>query len=183
MSNLRISLEPRSIAACLDLPSDLEFIEQPLQHQVDVYTAAKTNDIILDLAPTGTGKTKAGLSVLLHSRQGNAIYIAPTNALIEQQTKAAEDFVRDAGLPHVVKPASARHVKDWPDDRVGYRSGEKLYNVLREPATIFPECGGGRPLLLITNPDIFYYAAFSIQFTRSQQHRQRFLQQFFNRNF
>ena len=160
MSNLRIDLEPRSISACPNLPSDLKFMGQALQHQVDVYTAAKTSDIILDLAPTGTGKTKAGLSVLLHNHQSNAIYIAPTNALIEQQTKAAEDFVRDAGLPHIVKPASARHVKDWPDDRVGKRSGEKLYNVLREPATIFPECGGGKPLLLITNPDIFYYATF-----------------------
>lgn len=160
MSNLQISLEPRSIAACVNLPPALQFMGQALQHQVDVYTAAKTSDIILDLAPTGTGKTKAGLSVLLHNRQGNAIYIAPTNALIEQQTKAAEDFVRDAGLPHVVKAASARHVKDWSNDRVGHRSGEKLYNVLREPATIFSECGGGRPLLLVTNPDIFYYAAF-----------------------
>lgn len=32
--------------------------------------------------------------------------------------------------------------------------------MLREPATIFPECGGGKPLLLVTNPDIFYYATF-----------------------
>jgi CRISPR-associated endonuclease/helicase Cas3 len=164
MSNLKIKLEPRSIAACPnpDLPSDLAqaFMNQTLQHQVDVYKAAETNDIILDLAPTGTGKTKAGLSVLHHNSKSNAVYIAPTNALIEQQTEAAEKFVRDAGLPHIVKAASARHIKSWRDDLVGNRSGEKLYNVLREPATIFPECGGGRPILLVTNPDIFYYATF-----------------------
>jgi len=164
MSNLTINLEPRSIAACSnpDLPSDLAqaFINQTLQHQVDVYQAAETHDVILDLAPTGTGKTKAGLSVLHHNRNRNAVYIAPTNALIEQQTKAAEDFVRDAGLPHLVKAASAKDIKTWRDDLVGRRSGEKLYNVLREPATIFPECGGGRPILLVTNPDIFYYATF-----------------------
>jgi CRISPR-associated endonuclease/helicase Cas3 len=97
--------------------------------------------------------------VIDHNRDRNAIYIAPTNALIEQQTESAEGFLKAAGLPHVVKAASAKHVREWPDDRVGKRPGEKLYNILREPATIFPECGG-RPLLLVTNPDIFYYAAF-----------------------
>jgi CRISPR-associated endonuclease/helicase Cas3 len=160
MDNLKIKLEPASISACPELPPEQEFMGQALQHQVDVYESSKNHDIILDLAPTGTGKTKAGLSVLLHNPQRNAIYIAPTNALIDQQTEAAEQFVRDANLPHLVKAASARQVNSWPDDRVGKRSGEKIYNVLREPATIFPECGGGRPILLVTNPDIFYYAAF-----------------------
>lgn len=159
MSNLKINLEPRDIAACPNPPPDIAFIEHALQHQVDVYEAAEHHDIILDLAPTGTGKTKAGLSVLKYNRDHNAVYIAPTNALIEQQTKAAEQFVRDAGLPHIVKAASAKHIRSWTNERVGKRSGEKLYNVLREPASIFPECGG-RPLLLVTNPDIFYYAAF-----------------------
>ncbi len=160
MNNIKINLEPRSIAACPNLPSDLEFMGQALQHQVDVYEAARSHDIILDLAPTGTGKTDAGLSVLKHNSQRNAVYVAPTNALIEQQTRAAQAFVRKANLPHIVKAASAKHVKEWTDDRVGKRSGEKLYNVLREPATVFPECGGGRPLLLVTNPDIFYYSTF-----------------------
>jgi CRISPR-associated endonuclease/helicase Cas3 len=159
MSHLKINLEPRDIAACPNPPVDIAFMGRALQHQVDVYEAAKDHDIILDLAPTGTGKTKAGLSVLKYNRDRNAVYIAPTNALVEQQTNAAEEFVRDAGLPHVVKAASAKHIRSWTNDRVGKRSGEKLYNVLREPATIFPECGG-QPLLLVTNPDIFYYAAF-----------------------
>jgi CRISPR-associated endonuclease/helicase Cas3 len=159
MSHLKINLEPRDIAACPNPPADIAFMGQALQHQVDVYKAAEYHDIILDLAPTGTGKTKAGLSVLKYNRDRNAVYIAPTNALIEQQTKAAEEFVRDAGLPHVVKAASAKDIKIWPNERVGKRSGEKLYNALRETATMFSDCGG-RPLLLVTNPDIFYYAAF-----------------------
>lgn len=163
MSSLKIQLEPRSIATSPnpDLPAELlnAFEHGVLQHQAEVYEAATTHDIILDLAPTGTGKTKAGLSVIYHNRDRNAIYIAPTNALIEQQTEAAKKFIHAAGLPHVVKAASARHVKEWSDDRVGHRSGEKLYNVLREPATIFPECAG-RPILLVTNPDVFYYSTF-----------------------
>lgn len=165
MSSLKIQLEPRSIATCPnpDMPSELlnAFEYGVLQHQADVYEAAKTHDIILDLAPTGTGKTKAGLSVLNHepNKERNAIYIAPTNALIEQQAEAAQKFVDASGLPHIVVAASAKQVREWPDNRVGPRPGEKIYNLLREPATIFPEYGG-RPLLLVTNPDIFYYAAF-----------------------
>jgi len=158
-NQLKISLEPASIAACVDVPPELAFMGKVLQHQVDVYTAAKTHDLILDLAPTGTGKTNAGLSVLKHNPNRNAIYIAPTNELIEQQSIAATEFVKKAGLPHIVKAASATHINSWSNERVGYRSGEKLYNVLRQPATIFPECKE-QPILLVTNPDIFYYATF-----------------------
>ncbi len=158
--NIFIQLEPRSIAACESLPNRLSFMGNALQHQVDVFEQSLNADIILDLAPTGTGKTKAGLTVLLHNPNQNAVYIAPTNALIQQQREAAEKFVKDAGLPHVVKSASAKEIKNWSDDKVGKRSGEKLYNVLRNPATIFPEVGANKPILLVTNPDIFYYATF-----------------------
>lgn len=164
MNNLQIALEPAQIAACTetDLPEALKkvFGGQALQHQVDVYNAAKDHDLILDLSATGTGKTKAGFSVILENPTRNVVYVAPTNALVEQQSIAAEKFVKAAGLPHVVKAASAKHVKSWPNDRVGRRAGEKIYNVLQDPSTLFPECGGGRPILLVTNPDIFYYAAF-----------------------
>ncbi|NMG60308.1 type I-D CRISPR-associated helicase Cas3' [Geitlerinema sp. P-1104] len=164
MKPLNLTLEPADIAVGNDvgLPAGLKrvFGSTILQHQRALYEAAKTHDVLIDLAPTGTGKTKAGLSVICENPQGNAVYIAPTNALIDQQTAAAEAFVAAAGLPHVVKAASARQIQSWRSDRVGGRSGEKLYNVLREPSILFPECGGGRPLLLVTNPDIFYYAAF-----------------------
>ncbi|MCW6035627.1 type I-D CRISPR-associated helicase Cas3' [Spirulina subsalsa FACHB-351] len=160
MNKLEIQLESAFIAKCLEIPSELQScMPNALQHQVDVFNVAETHDIILDLAPTGTGKTEAGLSVLKHNPHRNAVYIAPTNALIEQQTQAAKEFVKKAGLPHIVKAASAKHIQTWSDQRVGTRSGEKLYNVLREPATIFPECSGN-PTLLVTNPDIFYYATF-----------------------
>ena len=160
---ISICLEAKTIPECQKLPDDLAFMGRALQHQVDVFEAsAHDYDIILDLAPTGTGKTKAGLSALLHQPNRNAIYIAPTNALIEQQTKAAEEFIRDSQgkLNHVVKAVSAKEVRQWSNDRVGFRPGEKLYNLLRNPATIFPEVGENRPLLLVTNPDIFYYATF-----------------------
>jgi CRISPR-associated endonuclease/helicase Cas3 len=156
-----IELEARNIAACLSLPQELAFMGKALQHQVDVFEQVRDHDIVIDLAPTGTGKTQASFTVLLHesNQNQNAVYIAPTNALVEQQKQAAENFVRQAGLPHFVVAASAKEVRNWPS-QVGTRSGEKIYNLLRNPATVFPEVGGGRPVLLVTNPDIFYYAAF-----------------------
>lgn len=162
MSNQRLvmRLEPRSISACASLPDELSFMKNALQHQVDVFEQSKDADIILDLAPTGTGKTNAGLTVLKHQPNKSAVYIAPTNALIEQQTEAAKKFVSDANLPHVIKSASAKDIKSWSNDKVGSRSGEKLYNVLRNPATVFPDVGANTPIILVTNPDIFYYATF-----------------------
>lgn len=159
---LSITLEAKRIAACIAPPPELTFIGQALQHQVDVFQKARDHDIILDLAPTGTGKTKAAFTVLLHecNRNQNAVYIAPTNALVEQQKQAAKEFVNRAGLPHFVIAASAKEVKIWSNDKVGVRPGEKIYNLLRNPATIFPEVGVNRPVLLVTNPDIFYYATF-----------------------
>ncbi|MDX2239441.1 MAG: type I-D CRISPR-associated helicase Cas3' [Leptolyngbyaceae cyanobacterium bins.302] len=160
---ISIQLEPKSIAACPDPPTVLkDCLKNALQHQVDVFEAAKDNDIVLDLAPTGTGKTKAGLSVLLHQPNRNAIYIAPTNALIEQQSKAAKQFIQatNGKLNHHVQPVSAKEIRQWSSDRVGIRAGEKLYNLIRNPASIFPGVGANRPLLLVTNPDIFYYATF-----------------------
>ncbi|WP_413167532.1 type I-D CRISPR-associated helicase Cas3' [Capilliphycus salinus ALCB114379] len=157
---LTITLEPKSISACSALPQELQFMGRALQHQVDVFEQSRNCDIILDLAPTGTGKTNAGSSVLLHQPNKSAVYIAPTNALINQQKAALEKFVADAGLPHVVKSASAKEIKAWNNNQVGKRSGKKIYNLLRNPATIFPEVGANRPILLVTNPDIFYYATF-----------------------
>ena len=98
-SHITIELETKSIASC-EPPEDLKFLGHTLQHQVEVFEKSRDHDIIMDLAPTGTGKTKAGLSVLLHNRDRSAIYIAPTNALVEQQTEAAKQFVKDAGLNH-----------------------------------------------------------------------------------
>jgi CRISPR-associated endonuclease/helicase Cas3 len=165
--SLSIYLEAKSIAACpkQNVPQKMHFMSvagDVLKHQVDVFQKSLDHDIILDLAPTGTGKTKAAFTVLLRepNRHQNAIYIAPTNALVEQQKLAAENFVKSANLPHFVIAASAKEVRQWSKDKVGSRPGEKIYNLLRNPATIFPEVGANRPVLLVTNPDIFYYATF-----------------------
>src|SRR3712207_2355072 len=105
MANQKLvtKLEPRSIFACASPPDKISeishvFRHQVLQHQVDVFEKSRDADIILNLAPTGTGKTKAGFTVLLHKPTKSAVYIAPTNALVEQQREAAENFVKEANL-------------------------------------------------------------------------------------
>jgi CRISPR-associated endonuclease/helicase Cas3 len=80
--------------------------------------------------------------------------------LVEQQREAADKFVKEAGLTHFVISASAKEIRKWSNDGVGSRQGKKLRNVLRNPATVFPEIGADRPVLVVTNPDIFYYATF-----------------------
>jgi len=42
---LVIILEPKSIAACVDLPPELAFMGQALQHQVEVFEQARNHDI------------------------------------------------------------------------------------------------------------------------------------------
>jgi len=151
---MQIELAGSWIRQADHLPEALHFMQQALWHQTEVYRAAQAADIILDLAPTGTGKTQAGLLTLLHQPAKHAVYIAPTNALIQQQAEAARRFLAKAGLPHLVVEANAAAIRDWPGTQ---RPGEKLRNLLRNPGHFFPEAYG-RPVLLITNPDIFYYA-------------------------
>lgn len=174
-----VELESQNIAACTQLPTDLAFMGRALQHQVEVFEKAVDHDIIINSSATGTGKTKAAFTVLVRKKNRNkhAVYIAPTNALVEQQKLAAEEFVKQAGLPHIVIAASAKDVRKWPSNKVGIRPGEKIYNLLRNPATIFPEVGGNRPVLLITNPDIFYYATF---FAYSRLDRVNIASQFYS---
>ena len=177
--SISIQLEAKTIAKSAFIPDELAFMKETLlQHQLDVFLEAKNNDLILDLAPTGTGKTKAGLSVLLHNPHKSAIYIAPTNALITQQTQAAKEFIAEAKLPHIVISASAKEIKKWSNEQVGPQSGEKLYNLLRNPATIFPEIREKQPVLLVTNPDIFYYATF---FAYNRLDKDNIASQFYNK--
>jgi CRISPR-associated endonuclease/helicase Cas3 len=154
---MKIMLEGTTIGVCQQVPAELTFLQEPnrpvLAHQVHLYQQSAQSDILFDLAPTGTGKTQAGLLALLHNPTQAAVYIAPTNALLAQQAEAARTFVKKAKLPHYVIEASAKDIREWEGSE---RPGEKLNRVLQSPATYFKEAEN-RPILLVTNPDIFYY--------------------------
>src|SRR5262249_2627397 len=135
----------------------------PLQHQLDTVLALAEHDLVINAFPTGTGKTKAALLWLLDHPRANTLLIAPVNELVRQHARDAEQFVKDAGLPHAVAAVDAAHLRQLPPE-LGRRPGERFYRILTNPA-LLPETQppGGRtkpPLLLVTNPDLFYYGVF-----------------------
>ena len=74
-----------------------------------------------------------------------------------------EQFIAAAGLPHVVESVDAAFLRELPGD-LGKRPGERFYRILTNPASL-PKLRDSRqsvkpPLVLVTNPDLFYYAVF-----------------------
>lgn len=138
-------------------------LPHPLQHQIETAAALATRDMVINAFPTGTGKTKAALLWLLEQPQANTLLIAPVNELVRQHAQDAEQFVAAAGLPHVVESVDAAFLRTLPEN-LGNRPSERFYRILTNPASL-PRMRQGRhatkpPLLLVTNPDLFYYGVF-----------------------
>ena len=109
-SGIHIHLEAdyQRLAMLGTIPADVSrILPHPLQHQVDTFTALQEHDLVINAFPTGTGKTKAALLWLLQHPHANALLIAPVNELVRQHAKDAQQFVDDAGLPHVVAAVDA----------------------------------------------------------------------------
>jgi CRISPR-associated endonuclease/helicase Cas3 len=141
----------------------LQVVPSPLQHQVDTVTALAKHDLVINAFPTGTGKTKAALLRLLDYPRSNTLLIAPVNELVRQHARDAQQFVDDAGLPHVVVAVDAAYLRQLPAG-LGRRPGDKFYRILTNPV-LLPEMQNYQestkpPLLLVTNPDLFYYGVF-----------------------
>lgn len=138
-------------------------LPHPLQHQVETAAALATHDMVINAFPTGTGKTKAALLWLLDHPQANTLLIAPVNELVRQHAQDAEQFVAAAGLPHVVESVDAAFLRTLPKD-LGKRPSERFYRILTNPASLPKMRDAQRtvkpPLLLVTNPDLFYYGVF-----------------------
>ena len=138
-------------------------VSSPLQHQVDTVTALEKHDLVINAFPTGTGKTKAALLRLLDHPRSNTLLIAPVNELVRQQARDAQQFVHDADLPHVVVAVDAAYLRQLPAG-LGRRPGDRFYRILTNPV-LLPEMQNYQestkpPLLLVTNPDLFYYGVF-----------------------
>ncbi|MCL6636101.1 MAG: type I-D CRISPR-associated helicase Cas3', partial [Peptococcaceae bacterium] len=133
-------------------------MELLLAHQWQTYLAVRDADLVLNTASTGTGKTTAALLGLLHFPGSNVLFIAPTNALVQQHAEDVRQFVFKHGLPHLVAGVQAEVLRELPAEPAD-RSGEKLYRLVAGPAQILQDQRGFQaPLILVTNPDIFYYA-------------------------
>ena len=161
---VRLGAEYQRLAAAEEVSAKVrKVLPLPLQHQLDTVVALTNYDMVINAFPTGTGKTKAALLWLLDHPQANTLLIAPVNELVRQHARDAEQFVKDAGLPHAVTAVDAIYLRQLPPE-LGKRPGERFYRILTNPA-LLPEIQEFEkrtkpPLLLVTNPDLFYYAIF-----------------------
>lgn len=131
--------------------------------------------IVLNTYATGSGKTKAALLYLHELRKrgvrgANCLFIAPTNELIEQHARDIREFCARNDLDYQVLPLTRRYMDDYaeaiaqssPDIT---RRAAKMVEVLRDPRSLEDASGQAaspqRPYILVTNPDIFYYAVFN----------------------
>lgn len=154
----------------------------PLYHQQRTYEALKANDLVINTYNTGTGKTRASLLRLFDLKNENVLFIAPTNELIHQHANDIREFVEEHELNFYVAEVTGQKLREWEViDDPGYRvrNPRKLHELIQNPRVYFPEVPQSRPLILVTNPDIFYLCFYGVysQLDRANLFR-HFLQDF-----
>jgi len=163
---IKLTLQPQAEKLAAENPWDFE--EQPLYHQWRTYEALADTNLVVNTYNTGTGKTRASLLHLfrLQARErqrANVLFIAPTNALIHQHAEDIQEFVERHHLDFFVLEINAARLRKIME---GQRPGETLQRLIQNPLTYAEALGiplddyRKRPLILVTNPDIFYYALF-----------------------
>ena len=128
----------------------------PLDHQMRTYEALRQYDLVMNAYNTGTGKTIASLLPLHDLRGKNVLFIAPTNALIQQHSEDIQEFVNDYNLDFKVQPITAQTVREIEQSN---RPGRTLHYFIRNYLK-YDDDTHRHPLILVTNPDIYYYAMF-----------------------
>ena len=137
----------------------------PLYHQQRTYAALKANNLVINTYNTGTGKTRAALLRLFDAKNDNVLFIAPTNELIHQHANDIRDFVEEHGLDFCVAEVTGQKLREWEViDDPGYRlrNPRKLHELIQNPSAYFREITRQAPLILVTNPDIFYLCFYGV---------------------
>jgi CRISPR-associated endonuclease/helicase Cas3 len=159
-----IHLQSQSEKLAPENPWDLE--HQPLYHQLRTYEALQEHDLVANTYNTGTGKTIASLLRLfdLDGQGKSVLFIAPTNALIQQHAEDIEGFVDEHELDFRVLRVHAARLREMMEQ--GDRPGETLQRLIQNPLTYYdalgipPDDHRKLPIVLVVNPDIFYYALY-----------------------
>jgi CRISPR-associated endonuclease/helicase Cas3 len=137
----------------------------PLYHQQRTYEALKANDLVINTYNTGTGKTRASLLRLFDLKNKNVLFIAPTNELIHQHANDIREFVEEQELNFYVAEVTGQKLREWEVvDDPGYRlrNAKKLHELIQNPRDYFPKMTRRAPLILVTNPDIFYLCFYGV---------------------
>ncbi len=150
-----------------------------LYHQWRTYHALQTHSLVVNTYNTGTGKTRASLLHLLDpkTRGKNVLLIAPTNELIAQHVGDVRSFIQRAKLDYHVIPVDAKELRALPNQDEHERVGEKLNRLIQNPRDYGFE--GRKPIVMVTNPDIFYYALYFSAYNRHD--RRNLFEQFISR--
>lgn len=147
---------------------------KPLYHQVRTFDALAEDDLVINAYNTGTGKTIAALLQLfrLQGQGKNVLFIVPTNALLHQHAKDIHRFVLEHDLGFLVAEVHASKLRAIMEDQ---RPGETLQRLIQNPLTYATALGleaddhRKRPMVLVVNPDIFYYALYFRYGTHDQR--------------
>lgn len=138
----------------------------PLYHQQRTVEALREYDLVMNTYNTGTGKTVASLLHLfdLNNTGKNVLFIAPTNALLAQHAEDIEKFVHENKLDFKVLQVSAADVRTLRLAQnpgvTPTRPGEVLQRLIRNYLEFEQEATRRQPIILVVNPDIFYYALY-----------------------
>jgi len=132
-----------------------------LLHQQETLDALAHHPVVLNCAMTGAGKTRAShLGIQTYASGQNVLYIAPTNALVQQHESDAKAFVLKHGLSHHVISITGEVLTQIRATSNGiYRNSEALHQVIQNPRSfdhIFKLGDIKAPLWMITNPDLVW---------------------------
>ncbi len=160
---ITLHLLPQSEKLAPENPWGLE--HPPLYHQWRTHRALHKHHLVVNAYNTGAGKTIASLLHLfdLDGQGKHVLFIAPTNALLHQHAEDIRAFVEKHHLDFLVAEVHASLLRQMME---GQRPGETLQRLIQNPLTyaealgIPPDDYRKRPLILVTNPDIFYYALY-----------------------
>lgn len=155
MTTIRLQAQSEKLAR----ENPLNLKHWPLYHQLRTLEALRTHDVVMNTYNTGTGKTVASLLYLfdLRGSRKNVLFIAPTNALLAQHAADIERFVIDNGLEFKVRQVTADEIRAI---ETGLRPGETLQRLIRNYLEYDAKATYRKPLILVVNPDIFYYALY-----------------------
>lgn len=161
---ITIHLLPQSEKRAVANPYDLN--PWPLYHQMRTMEALRDHDLVMNTYNTGTGKTVASLLHLfaLNGTNKNVLFIAPTNALLAQHATDIQAFVTKNNLNFAIKRVTAAEIRtmerEQRPDQSRLRPGETLQRLIHNYLEFEPGEVVRKPLILVVNPDIFYYAIY-----------------------
>ncbi len=159
----KVTLQSQSEKLAPSNPWGLE--HPPLYHQWRTHQALQKHDLVVNAYNTGTGKTIASLLHLfdLNGQGKHVLFIAPTNALLHQHAEDIRAFVEKYKLDFLVAEVHASLLRQMMENQ---RPGETLQRLIQNPLTYAEALGippgehRKRPIVLVVNPDIFYYALY-----------------------